>query len=126
MLRDPPVLERLHSSAQRLLTPTELQIETGVLPSLSAALLSPPVRSSRSKVKRSQSDFHSDYQAEDVSDSIVIKSSKISLVCGNEFRITNRDAVATMLDWNSNNNWKRLSKANAVDCWHYSLTCNVL
>ncbi|KZS15636.1 RB1-inducible coiled-coil protein [Daphnia magna] len=70
VLRNPPVLERLHSSAQKLLTPTELQIETGVLPSLSAALLSPPVRSGRSKVKRSQSDFHSDYQAEDSSDSL--------------------------------------------------------
>ncbi|XP_057371182.1 LOW QUALITY PROTEIN: RB1-inducible coiled-coil protein 1-like [Daphnia carinata] len=69
VLRNPPVLERLHSSAQKLLTPTELQIETGVLPSLSAALLSPPVRSGRSKVKRSQSDFHPDYQAEDSSDS---------------------------------------------------------
>lgn len=77
MLRNPPVLERLHSSAQKLLTPTELQIETGVLPSLSAALLSPPVRSGRSKVKRSQSDFHSDYQAEDSSDSIVNRENKM-------------------------------------------------
>ncbi|XP_046438218.1 RB1-inducible coiled-coil protein 1-like isoform X2 [Daphnia pulex] len=70
VLRDPPILERLYSSAQKL-TPIELQVETSVLPSLSAALLSPPVRPSRSKVKRSQSDFHSDYHIDDASDSII-------------------------------------------------------
>lgn len=66
------MLERLHSSALKLDAPTELQVETGVLPSLSAALLSPPVRPSRSKVKRTQSDFHSgDYLGDDSSISIV-------------------------------------------------------
>ncbi len=72
MLREPPILGRLHSSAQMLETSTELQVETGVLPSLSAALLSPPVRPCRSKVKRSQSDFHSsEYHAEESSSVIV-------------------------------------------------------
>lgn len=71
-LREPPILERLHSSAQKLDAQAELQVETGVLPSLSAALLSPPVRPSRSKVKRTQADFHSgDYLVEDSSNSIV-------------------------------------------------------
>ena len=75
MLREPPILERLHSSAQKLETQTELQVETGILPSLSAALLSPPVRPCRSKVKRSQSDFHSsDYHVEDPSNVVVNES----------------------------------------------------
>jgi len=50
----------------------ELQMESGVLPSLTVALLSPPVRPTRKQVKRSQSDFYgSDYIMDESTLSIV-------------------------------------------------------
>lgn len=61
-LRDPPVLDLLCSSTQRLSVPVQVHCDTGVLPSLTEALLSPPTRAIRgSKVKRVDplpNDFH--------------------------------------------------------------------
>lgn len=73
-LREPPVLEWLHSSAQKLTAPTEIQVDSGVLPSLTAALLSPPVRPNRVKcqVKRAQSEFHSSDYLDDLNSSLTV------------------------------------------------------
>lgn len=57
MLKEPATLLWLSSSVQKLVPNSELSVDTGVLPSLSAALLSPPIRPSRPRSKRSLSEF---------------------------------------------------------------------